>query len=70
MSYKAIRRLLAPRSIALFGGVWADAVAAASRAIGYDDSDGTRVPTPTSISIISPSRTVTGSITAWGWPNE
>jgi acetyl-CoA synthetase len=31
-----IRRLLAPRSIALIGGVWADAVAAASRAIGYD----------------------------------
>ena len=31
-----IQRLLAPRSIALIGGVWADAVAAASRAIGYD----------------------------------
>jgi acetyl-CoA synthetase len=31
-----IQRLLAPRSIALVGGVWADAVAAASRAIGYD----------------------------------
>jgi acetate---CoA ligase (ADP-forming) len=30
-----IQRLLAPRSIALVGGVWADAVAAASRAIGY-----------------------------------
>jgi acyl-CoA synthetase (NDP forming) len=36
VSYEAIRRLLAPRSIALFGGVWADAVAAASRTIGYD----------------------------------
>jgi acetyl-CoA synthetase len=31
-----IQRLLAPRSIALIGGVWADAVAAASRAIGFD----------------------------------
>jgi acetate---CoA ligase (ADP-forming) len=31
----AIKRLLAPRSIALLGGAWADAVAAASRAIGY-----------------------------------
>lgn len=31
-----IKRLLAPRSLALIGGVWADAVAAASRAIGYD----------------------------------
>ncbi len=31
-----IQRLLAPRSIALVGGVWADAVAAASRVIGYD----------------------------------
>jgi len=31
-----IKRLLAPRSVALIGGVWADAVAAASRAIGYD----------------------------------
>jgi acyl-CoA synthetase (NDP forming) len=30
-----IKRLLAPRSIALVGGAWADAVAAASRAIGY-----------------------------------
>jgi acetate---CoA ligase (ADP-forming) len=30
-----IKRLLAPRSIALLGGAWADAVAAASRAIGY-----------------------------------
>jgi acetate---CoA ligase (ADP-forming) len=28
-------RLLAPRSVALIGGAWADAVAAASRAIGY-----------------------------------
>jgi acyl-CoA synthetase (NDP forming) len=31
----SIKRLLAPRSIALVGGAWADAVAAASRAIGY-----------------------------------
>ena len=35
MSTSAIKRLLAPRSIALLGGAWADAVAAASRAIGY-----------------------------------
>ncbi|HVW69648.1 MAG TPA: acetate--CoA ligase family protein [Steroidobacteraceae bacterium] len=31
----SIQRLLAPRSIALLGGAWADAVAAASQAIGY-----------------------------------
>jgi len=31
-----MKRLLAPRSIALIGGTWADAVGAASRAIGYD----------------------------------
>lgn len=31
----SIKRLLAPRSIALLGGTWADAVAAASKAIGY-----------------------------------
>ena len=36
MPADAMHRLLAPRSIALIGGVWADAVAAASRAIGYD----------------------------------
>jgi acetate---CoA ligase (ADP-forming) len=30
-----IQRLLAPRSVALVGGAWADAVAAASRTIGY-----------------------------------
>src|SRR5580692_1072509 len=35
MNPSAIKRLLAPRSIALVGGNWADAVAAASRAIGY-----------------------------------
>ena len=35
MNTCAIKRLLAPRSIALLGGAWADAVAAASRAIGY-----------------------------------
>jgi acetate---CoA ligase (ADP-forming) len=32
----SIKRLLAPRSVALVGGAWADAVANASRAIGYD----------------------------------
>ncbi|HYL02512.1 MAG TPA: acetate--CoA ligase family protein [Steroidobacteraceae bacterium] len=31
----AMERLLAPRSLALIGGAWADAVADASRAIGY-----------------------------------
>ena len=30
-----IQRLLAPQTIALVGGAWADAVAAASKAIGY-----------------------------------
>jgi acyl-CoA synthetase (NDP forming) len=35
MNAHALRRLLAPRSIALIGGAWADAVAAASRVIGY-----------------------------------
>src|ERR1700753_4340654 len=35
MNPSAIKRLLAPRSIALLGGAWADAVAAASRAIGH-----------------------------------
>jgi acyl-CoA synthetase (NDP forming) len=35
MNAPALRRLLAPRSIALIGGAWADAVAAASRVIGY-----------------------------------
>ncbi|HWW79272.1 MAG TPA: acetate--CoA ligase family protein [Steroidobacteraceae bacterium] len=35
MNASNIKRLLAPRSIALVGGAWADAVAAASRAIGY-----------------------------------
>ena len=30
-----LRRLLAPRSVALIGGQWADAVALASRAVGY-----------------------------------
>jgi acyl-CoA synthetase (NDP forming) len=35
MSPSAIKRLLAPRSIALIGGAWADAVAAASLSIGY-----------------------------------
>ena len=35
MNTSAIKRLLAPRSVALLGGAWADAVAAASKAIGY-----------------------------------
>ena len=35
MNRRGMQRLLAPRSIALFGGDWADAVAASSRKIGY-----------------------------------
>ncbi|HEV2284429.1 MAG TPA: acetate--CoA ligase family protein [Steroidobacteraceae bacterium] len=35
MSRSGVARLLAPRSVALFGGDWADAVAAGSRKIGY-----------------------------------
>jgi acyl-CoA synthetase (NDP forming) len=35
MSPHPLQRLLAPRSVALVGGEWADAVAAASRRIGY-----------------------------------
>jgi acetyl-CoA synthetase len=35
MSTRPLQRLLAPRSIALIGGAWADAVAAASGVIGY-----------------------------------
>ncbi|MBV8877363.1 MAG: acetate--CoA ligase family protein [Gammaproteobacteria bacterium] len=35
MSARALQRLLAPRSVALIGGVWADAALAASRVIGY-----------------------------------
>jgi len=35
MTRSPIARLLAPRTVALVGGVWADAVANASRAIGY-----------------------------------
>jgi acetyl-CoA synthetase len=35
MHSKDMQRLLAPRSVALIGGVWADAVASASRVIGY-----------------------------------
>ncbi|MGB6603653.1 MAG: hypothetical protein WBE65_05105, partial [Steroidobacteraceae bacterium] len=35
MSAGDLKRLLAPRSIALIGGTWADAAAAASRAIGF-----------------------------------
>ena len=35
MTPAALRRLLAPRHIALIGGQWADAAAAAARAIGY-----------------------------------
>jgi acetate---CoA ligase (ADP-forming) len=36
MIQTAMQRLLAPRSIAMIGGAWADAAVAASRAIGYD----------------------------------
>ena len=35
MSEDAMERLLAPRSMALCGGVWADAAAAACRAVGF-----------------------------------
>ncbi|HYC08766.1 MAG TPA: acetate--CoA ligase family protein [Steroidobacteraceae bacterium] len=35
MSVPTLERLLAPRSIALIGGAWADAALAASRAVGY-----------------------------------
>jgi acyl-CoA synthetase (NDP forming) len=35
MNSRALQRLLAPRSVALIGGEWADAVAAASGRIGY-----------------------------------
>ena len=35
MNRRGMQRLLAPRTIALFGGNWADAVAASSRKIGY-----------------------------------
>ncbi|HTT02956.1 MAG TPA: acetate--CoA ligase family protein [Steroidobacteraceae bacterium] len=35
MTPEALQRLLAPRSIALIGGAWADAAAAAARTIGY-----------------------------------
>jgi len=36
MNRESLARLLAPRTIALVGGNWTDAVAAASRQIGYD----------------------------------
>ena len=32
---RALQRLLAPRSVALIGGAWADAVHAAGRVLGY-----------------------------------
>ena len=35
MTESAMERLLAPRSVALCGGVWADAAAAACRAVGF-----------------------------------
>jgi acetyl-CoA synthetase len=35
MSVSALQRLLAPRSLALIGGAWADAALAASRVIGF-----------------------------------
>jgi acetyl-CoA synthetase len=36
MQRQSMQRLLAPRSIAMIGGAWADAAVAACRAIGYD----------------------------------
>jgi len=36
MNRQAMQRLLAPRSIAMIGGAWADAAVSACRAIGYD----------------------------------
>ncbi|MGO9593813.1 MAG: acetate--CoA ligase family protein [Steroidobacteraceae bacterium] len=36
MNSRAMHRLMAPRSIAMIGGAWADAAVAASRAIGYE----------------------------------
>ena len=36
MPREAMQRLLAPRSVAMIGGAWADAAVAACRAIGYD----------------------------------
>jgi acetyl-CoA synthetase len=36
MQRPALQRLLAPRSIAMIGGAWADAAVGACRAIGYD----------------------------------
>src|SRR5213082_521668 len=35
MNARAMQRLLAPRSIALVGGAWADAALAASAVVGY-----------------------------------
>ncbi|MGH8139740.1 MAG: acetate--CoA ligase family protein [Steroidobacteraceae bacterium] len=35
MNTASINRLLAPRTLALFGGAWADAAEAAARAVGY-----------------------------------
>ena len=35
MSLNNLQRLLAPRSLALVGGTWADAAEAASRVLGY-----------------------------------
>src|SRR3984885_9476807 len=45
MSVRDIRRLLVPRSLALIGGAWADAVEAGNRAIGYEGKLW-RVPPP------------------------
>ena len=45
MSAQALQRLLAPRSLALVGGAWADAAYAASAVIGYSGQliDGAKV---------------------------
>ena len=40
MSGGRLQRLLAPRSVALIGGTWADAVLAATRVIGYTGEEG------------------------------
>jgi len=48
MNPAALQRLLAPRSVALIGGAWADAAAAAARTIGYDGALWRVHPTRTS----------------------
>jgi acyl-CoA synthetase (NDP forming) len=48
MSAQRLQRLLAPRSVALIGGAWADAAAAASRVIGFQGEVWRIHPTRTS----------------------